>query len=151
MQVTVDTLGAQIMSIRSADGLEYLWQGDSRYWAERSPLLFPLIGRLYGQRYTYAEKEYTLPIHGFASKMEFEAAQRTPEAITFSLESNEETLKCYPFPFILSVTFLLEGSTLRVCHRVCNTGTETMYFGLGGHPGMYTSTGRNSSMPLTTW
>ena len=134
LQLTVDTLGAQIMSIQSTDGCEYLWQGDKTYWSDRSPLLFPFIGRLYGEKYTCMGKEYPLPIHGFAAHMEF-TPQVSGNALTMVLNSSEETLKCYPFPFVLTVTFTLEGSKLLVHHRVSNTGRNTMYFGLGGHPG----------------
>lgn len=134
LQLTVDTLGAQIMSIQSTDGCEYLWQGDKTYWSDRSPLLFPFIGRLYGEKYTCMGKEYPLPIHGFAAHMEF-TPQVNGNALTMVLNSSGETLKCYPFPFVLTVTFTLEGSKLLVHHRVSNTGRNTMYFGLGGHPG----------------
>ena len=134
LQLTVDTLGAQIMSIQSTDGCEYLWQGDKTYWSDRSPLLFPFIGRLYGEKYTCMGKEYPLPIHGFAAHMEF-TPQVNGNALTMVLNSSGETLKCYPFPFVLTVTFTLEDSKLLVHHRVSNTGSNTMYFGLGGHPG----------------
>lgn len=133
LQVSVDTLGAQLMSIRTTD-LEYLWQGDKSYWEDRSPLLFPFIARLYGEKYTVGGKQYHLPIHGFASKMEF-IPQVTENSLTMTLTSSEETLTCYPFPFTLTLTYTLEGNTLKVRHRVRNTGEKTMYFGLGGHPG----------------
>ena len=134
IQLTVDTLGAQIMGIQSVDGCEYLWQGDEKYWSDRAPLLFPFIARLYGEKYTYRGKEYKLPIHGFAAHMEF-THQLSCNTLTMVLKSSEETLSCYPFPFTLTVNFVLEDATLRVCHRVTNCGTDTMYFGLGGHPG----------------
>ena len=35
LSLTVDTLGAQMMSIRLADGCEYLWQGSPEYWGDR--------------------------------------------------------------------------------------------------------------------
>ena len=134
LQICVDTLGAQLMSIRSEDR-EYLWQGDPKYWSDRSPLLFPFIGRLWNKQYTFGGKTYTLPIHGFAAGLEF-TPQPGENALTMVLESSEETLKCYPFPFILTVTYALEGKTLQVRHSVRNTGDGTMYFGLGGHPGI---------------
>lgn len=134
LQVCVDTLGAQLMSIRS-NGLEYLWQGDPQYWSDRSPLLFPFIGRLWNKQYSLNGKTYPLPIHGFAAGSEF-TAQVDENILTMALESNKDTLKCYPFPFALTVTFSLEGATLHVCHSIRNTGENTMYFGLGGHPGI---------------
>jgi len=41
MTVTVDSLGAQLMSITAADGTEYLWNGDKTYWGGRAPVLCP--------------------------------------------------------------------------------------------------------------
>ena len=134
MEISADTLGAQLMSIR-ADGREYLWQGDAKYWSDRSPLLFPFIGRLWNKQYAFGGNTYSLPIHGFAASLEF-TAQVSDSALTMVLESSEETLKYYPFPFLLTVTFALEGKTLHVRHTVRNTGANTMYFGLGGHPGI---------------
>ena len=32
MAVTVDSLGAQLMSITAAGGMEYMWNGDPAYW-----------------------------------------------------------------------------------------------------------------------
>ena len=53
LTVTIDGLGAQLMSITAADGTEYLWNGDPAYWAGRAPNLFPYVGRLTNDRYTY--------------------------------------------------------------------------------------------------
>ena len=46
ISLSVDTLGAQMISLKSADGVEYLWQGDPQYWGDQAPNLFPFIGRL---------------------------------------------------------------------------------------------------------
>ncbi len=34
LQVEISSLGAQVMSIKDKEGLEYLWQGDPQFWAE---------------------------------------------------------------------------------------------------------------------
>ena len=49
--------------------------------------------------------------------------------------SNSETLTYYPFPFQLTLTFRLEGNKLVHQFQIENTGRDTMYFALGGHPG----------------
>ena len=46
LQVTISDAGAELMSIRSADGTEYLWQGDAAYWSDRAPNIFPYVARL---------------------------------------------------------------------------------------------------------
>lgn len=46
LTVTVSELGAELQSIRSADGTEVLWQGDENYWSDRALNLFPYVARL---------------------------------------------------------------------------------------------------------
>ena len=41
MSVTVHETGAQLWSILSQDGTQFLWQGDARYWADRALTIFP--------------------------------------------------------------------------------------------------------------
>lgn len=42
----VDSYGAQLASLKGADGTEYLWVGDPAYWREHAPVLFPIVGAL---------------------------------------------------------------------------------------------------------
>lgn len=135
MTVTADSLGAQLMSVTSAQGVEYLWNGDPAYWKGRAPLLFPYVGRLTNEVYTYGGKTYPLPRHGFAKLMDFSVIDSGQENITLRISDNEETRKMYPFSFHFDVSYVLEGSTLVILCAVENKGRETMYFGLGGHPG----------------
>ncbi|MGN0998973.1 MAG: aldose 1-epimerase family protein [Faecousia sp.] len=132
--LTVDTLGAQMMSLRSGE-TEYLWQGDPQYWQDRAPILFPFIGRLTDNRYRFHGKEYHMGIHGFAANMEFAVAQRDANSLTLSLGSSPETKRQYPFDFSFRVTYCLEGDTVTISFVVQNRGEERMPFGIGGHPG----------------
>ena len=52
LTLTADTLGAQMESITSYKGTEYLWNGDERYWKGRAPVLFPFVARLKDKTYT---------------------------------------------------------------------------------------------------
>lgn len=135
LTLSVDTLGAQMMSILSSDGCEYLWQGDAAYWQDRAPVLFPMIGRLYGEKYCIHGKQYSMGIHGFAAGLEFAVAEHSGHRLVLRLTDSPETLKQYPFPFVLEITYVLTGSTVEVTFRVQNTGSQTMSFGIGGHPG----------------
>ncbi len=135
LSVTVDTLGAQLLSIRSAGGTEYLWQGDPRYWADRAPVLFPFIGRLAGETYRWNGRTYAMGIHGFAAQSEFTPVSHTDGAVTLRLSSSAATRQCYPFAFAFDLTYCLDGSCLKIRQQVTNAGEAVMPFALGGHPG----------------
>jgi len=135
LTVEMDYMGAELMSLRSADGVEYLWQGDPAYWGGRAPILFPWVGRLFGGQYRYGGKTYELGIHGFARKQKFLCTARSENSVTLILDANKETKAQYPFLFRFSVTYTLREKTLEVTFGVTNTGVEPMYFAWGGHPG----------------
>ncbi len=133
--LTVDTLGAEMMSLRSADGTEYLWQGNAAYWKDRSPHLFPFIGRLTKNSYCYRGKQYPMEIHGFASKMEFEPVEQGCDYLILELRSTIMTISRYPFDFTFRVIYALNGNKVEVVYQVENRGERYMPFGVGGHPG----------------
>ena len=135
LSVSVDSMGAQLRSVRGADGTEYLWQGDALYWADCSPVLFPYIARLYKNSYTYRGEAYNMSIHGFAAKCEFAAECVGVDSITLVLRESEDTLSQYPFRFELRITYRLSGSKLLVQNKVINKDTKLMPFAFGAHPG----------------
>lgn len=128
--------GAELQSIRHRDGTEYLWQGDSAYWADRAPNIFPYVARLTNGQYTLDGRTYHLPIHGFAPTAEFTVTLPDNRTMCFALESSPERLAVYPFRFRFTITYTLEDSSLHVTLTVENRDERTMYFGLGGHPGI---------------
>lgn len=134
LTVTVSDLGAELMSVKTKDGHEYLWQGDEKYWAGRAPIMFPICGRLFNGEYTYLGKTYTLPNHGFARKSTFKLKSVSKSFVTLELEANEETLAQYPFNFVFDVTFSLKDNCLDVKYEVKNTDNKDIIFAVGGHP-----------------
>ena len=134
LTVEISDLGAELMSVRTKDGHEYLWQGDSRYWEGRAPIMFPICGRLYNGEYTYLGKTYTLPNHGFARKSVFALKSAAVSFVTMELVSNEETKELYPFDFVFDVTFALNGNELSVKYEVKNKDERDLIFSVGGHP-----------------
>ncbi len=135
LTVCIAEQAAELQSIRSGDGTEYLWQGDSRYWADRSPHLFPYVGRLIEGSYCLDGALYHMDIHGITPYRRFSVAERSKSAITLALCSDEETMAHYPRAFAFRVHYILDGNTLSITYEVENRDTKTMYFGLGGHPG----------------
>lgn len=135
IRLTVDSLGAQMLHLQSADGVEYLWQGDPASWEDRAPNLFPFIGRLTDNTYTFLGKVYPMGIHGFAASEEFQAVSVNKTKLVLVLRSNENTRSQYPFSFSFQITYGLEGDRLDISFRVENLSDEIMPFGVGGHPG----------------
>lgn len=135
LKINIHPKGAELQSIFHKDHkLEYMWNGDPAVWGKHSPLLFPIVGTLKQDTYIYKDKEYSLPRHGFARDMEFEAEDQGPDAITFLLRSSEATRANYPFDFELRVTYQLAKNGLATTYSVKNTSEGDMYFSIGGHP-----------------
>ena len=53
LTVQIAEHGAELQSIKK-DGKEYLWQGDAKFWGRRSPVLFPIVGRVWNNKYRHA-------------------------------------------------------------------------------------------------
>lgn len=135
LSARIDSAGAQLRSLMSAEGTEYLWQGDARYWSDSSPVLFPYIARLYNNSYLFSGETYTMGIHGFAAQYEFTAEKIDDASLRFVLRENDATLRQYPFRFELDITYSLSGAALFVTYNVSNLDDKVMPFALGGHPG----------------
>ena len=135
LTVDIEDFGAQLASVRSHSGTEYLWQGDADIWARRAPILFPILGRLKDNTYLLQGQPYTIPTHGFARDMVFEVVEQSPTRASFRLTDTPETRKVYPFAFSLTVTYALEGSRLTKSHRIENHSSVEMLYELGAHDG----------------
>lgn len=136
IKVTVSTHGAEIQSIVGKHlGNEYIWQADPAVWGRHAPVLFPIVGRLKNDSYTYKGKKYEMHQHGFARDMEFALEEQTEDKLTFLLTDNEETRKIYPFKFEFRVSYELLNNMVKESFKVTNKSEGEMIFGVGGHPG----------------
>ncbi|MDE5589240.1 MAG: aldose 1-epimerase family protein [Acetatifactor sp.] len=135
IKAEIESFGGELKSlVCKATGQEYMWEADPAFWGKTSPVLFPFIGKLEDASYEYENKRYEIEKHGFARDMEFDVAEREEDIITFFIESNENTLKKFPFSFRLEILYELEDSGITEKWRVINKGSVTMYFSMGGHP-----------------
>lgn len=135
-RITVRAYGAELCSFLDTEDMkEYIWQADPQVWSRHAPILFPIVGKLQHDTYTYQGKTYQLPQHGFARDQTFEVVEQTDNSLLFELRESEATLKQYPFPFVLQIKYVLEGNTVTVGYRVQNPGEEDLFFSIGGHPG----------------
>ena len=136
LRVEVSAHGAELQSIRKGD-IEYLWQGDSKYWGRRSPVLFPIVGSVWEARYRVDGTEYQLGQHGFARDMDFTLVCATDTEVRYRLESSDETLAKYPYPFVLEIAYRLHGASIDVIWEVKNPSDKDMYFQIGAHPAFF--------------
>ncbi len=130
----IDTRGAELKSFRDVTGDEYMWQADPAYWAKTSPVLFPNVGVLSGNKANIGGKDYPLRRHGFARDIEFKVMYQERDRAVFCLSSNEQTLQEYPFPFMLRLTYHITDCAVEIQYDVMNTGEQTMFYKIGAHP-----------------
>ena len=136
LTVEVSEHGADLQSIRKGD-VEYLWQGDPSFWGRRSPVLFPIVGSVWESRYRVGGKEYQMGQHGFARDMEFTLVSCSQTEVRYRLESSDETLARYPYPFVLEIAYRLHGNSLDVVWDVMNPSDCDIYFQIGAHPAFF--------------
>ncbi len=134
LTASIKHAGAELFSLKNNQNKEYIWEGNPNFWGKHSPILFPIVGTLKNNTYEVNGKEYQLPRHGFARDMEFQLIEKTGNSAVFSLESNEETLKKYPFEFELQLIYTIEGTSLNIEYIVINKNDEKMPFSIGAHP-----------------
>ena len=130
----INTLGAELCSLKNANNRESIWEGNPTYWGKHSPVLFPIVGTLKNNSYNHNNKEYQLTRHGFARDMEFELVGKTSSSASFSIQSNSATLANYPFQFELQIQYIIVHSTLEITYTVINKDTTAIPFSIGAHP-----------------
>ena len=114
LTVQIKHLGAELFSLKSNQNKEYIWEGNPSFWGKHSPILFPIVGSLKNNTFEYNGTSYSLPRHGFARELTFEVIDKKEDSVIFSLQSNEETLKKYPFSFELQLSYTLIGRSLHL-------------------------------------
>lgn len=132
--VAISPKGAELQSIKDANGKEYLWQADPRFWERHSPILFPIVGSLWNGRCHINGKTYEMGRHGFVRDCNFELVGKGESKAVFAFSNNSETLKRYPYQFNLAISYKLDDNQIHVTWHVENTDDKTIYFQIGGHP-----------------
>ena len=133
MTATIAEEGAELCSLKNAEGLELLWQAGEA-WPRHAPLLFPIVGRLKNDELRHGGKIYPMTQHGFARDHRFDWARREATSCTLLLVDDAATRARYPFAFRLSVTYTLDGADLEIALEIANTGDEMLPASIGAHP-----------------
>lgn len=135
LKIEITTTASEILSIRDKKtNIEYIWNGDPKYWSQRNPTLFPMVGSVYDGNIRIQGKIYHMKNHGFARHSEFQCIYHDTTKVVMELTENEETLAQYPFPFLLQITYELIDRTLNISYLIKNTGQNVLPFHFGLHP-----------------
>ena len=131
--VRVKARGAELCSLRFADGREMLWQAGPA-WPRHAPVLFPIVGRLAHDTLYHHGFAGRLTQHGFARDRDFRFLDRRHDGCTLELTDDAATRAAYPFPFRLVLDYTAAGPTLAIAFRVENTGATELPASVGAHP-----------------
>ncbi len=134
LSAAINPFGAELTSLRDADGCELMTDADPAYWTGRAPILFPIVGRLNGDVLRVDGREYPLGKHGFARRSMFDVVEQAADRATLRLTDSDETRAAYPFAFALDIAFSLRGATLAVEASIENRGDAPMPASFGFHP-----------------
>ncbi len=134
ISATIKAEGAELVSLTDAAGDEFLWQAGPE-WPRHAPVLFPVVGRLANDTLHHGGRDYRVTQHGFARDALFAWTERSDTRAVLALEDDSSTRAVFPFAFRLELIYAVESATLAVTARVTNPGKETLFCGIGAHPG----------------
>jgi galactose mutarotase-like enzyme len=133
--IMIKSFGAELCSVISKKTqIEYIWQANETIWPRHAPNLFPIVGKLKNNSYSFQSKNYLLTQHGFARDFNFTCIEQTQNYVLFELVSSEQTLVSFPFLFKFQVGYQLIDNKVKVTCHVFNTGETDLYFSVGAHP-----------------
>jgi galactose mutarotase-like enzyme len=65
IEATIKTHGAELCSLKDAQGIKLIWQAGTA-WPRHAPLLFPIVGRLKNDQLRHRGTTFPMTQHGFA-------------------------------------------------------------------------------------
>lgn len=134
LQALISTTGAELIFFGKKSGQNILWSKQTDHWNRVAPNLFPIVGRLLNDSYTFRGKRYTMTQHGFARDREFEVVEQSETEVRLRLISDAESMDVYPSFFVFDVVYSLTETGLVISYEIQNTGTEPLFYSVGGHP-----------------
>ena len=134
LTAVINSKGAELISLKTIDSKEYIWEGNPDFWGKHSPVLFPIVGTLKNNFYTYKNTKHYLSRHGFARDMEFALTEKSESKATYSLTSTEQSFEVYPFDFEFQITYTLDKNKLTIDYTIINLNNTAMPFSVGAHP-----------------
>ncbi|WP_243372056.1 aldose 1-epimerase family protein [Microvirga solisilvae] len=136
LKAQISTHGAELTALCDEQGRDLLWDGDPAFWTGRSPLLFPIVGRLRDDRALVEGRPYSMKQHGFARTSLFEIVDAGAESCRLRLSASDETRELYPFDFRFDMAYRLEGPRLVFSASILNPEDRPIPVSFGFHPAL---------------
>src|SRR5579859_2552579 len=102
ISATIKAVGAELCSLKNAEGLELLWQAGPA-WPRHSPNLFPIVGKLKNDELRHQGKIYPMTQHGFARDMTFAWRERTKTSCSLELTDDATSRQRFPVAVRLAI------------------------------------------------
>lgn len=136
LTAAINPHGAELSSLKDADGRELMTDADPAFWTGRAPILFPVIGVTNGSVIRLDGREYPMAKHGFARHSDFAVVEQGADRLVLRLEDSAATQASYPFAFALDLAFTVEGATITLAATIANRGDRAMPAQFGFHPAL---------------
>jgi len=99
------------------------------------PVLFPITGGLPDNQLPLPQGTFTIGQHGFARTLPWRMEPLADgRGVGLELSDTDETLKAYPFQFLLRMEVRLAPGALEIATTVSNRSGDPMPFSFGLHP-----------------
>lgn len=152
LTVTPEKGGMATSFTRSCE--EYLWLRDGNFESNDRPrcgvpILFPSCSNPDGGVHIFDGKAYPMETHGFADLLPWKVSYAGDDAIELSLCANGLTKFVYPFDFLLTMRYTLQGNRAELALTVKNTGSRVLPFSFGFHPYFTVSALENVKFDIT--
>lgn len=132
----IDSVGAQLISLKDSQNTEYIWQRDPQVWKNCSPILFPIVGGCRDNRTCIDGRIYEIPKHGPCRSTEFHLQSQTESSVTFSITQDDFPAGCFPYKFQLRACYTLTEDVLDLAIEVKNLDSKDISYCIGLHPGI---------------
>lgn len=136
VSATIDTMGAQLISLKDNKNTEYIWQRNPDIWKNCSPILFPIVGNCRNNKTIINGCAYEIPKHGPCKTTEFHMKAITESTASFEITEKDFPTDCYPYPFHLIVHYTLQNQTLDLTLELSNSSEKPIFYCIGLHPGI---------------
>src|ERR1700760_1655162 len=132
LSATVLAHGAELCSLKTADGLELMWQAAPE-WPRHSPLLFPIIGEVRGGQIRVRGRTYKMLRHGVARDHDFTFTDRSSQSCRLVQAATAGPRVRFPFAYRLILQYTLRNSDLVITIAIANPNDEALPCSIGGH------------------